>query len=141
MNWCIVTFQSLVFSDISNNLLGINDDLYATKNKTKGKTRRQNKQVKVPLLWLACSWMCMILFGFFLFVFILKRSGVSFPLVAGQSTDPYFFAALASILAPLILQIIIIKILKGIVLQHSTVEIAKDVGKDIAVTITDERRL
>ena len=79
----------------------------------------------------------MILFGFFLFVFILKRSGVAFPLVAGQSTDPYFFAALASILAPLILQIIIIQILRGIVLQHSTVEIAKDVGKDIAVTIAE----
>jgi uncharacterized membrane protein YgcG len=103
----------------------------------KRKTRHPIKQVKVPVLWLACSWICMILLGLFLFVFILNRSGVSFPLVAGQSTDPYFFAALASILAPLILQIVIVKILRGIIMKHSSAEIAKEVGKDVAITIAE----
>ncbi len=104
------------------------------KRKTR---RREEKRVKVPLVWLICSWACLILLGVCLFFFILKTYGVSFPIVAGQSTDPFFFAAVIGILFPLILQFFLIKILRGIVLKHSALEIAKEVGKDMAVSAVE----
>jgi hypothetical protein len=84
------------------------------------------KKVKVPRVWLVCSWACMILLGVYLFFFVLKKYGVSFPIDAGQNTDPFFFAAVLGILLPLILQVILIKVLQGIVLKRSALEIAKE---------------
>lgn len=76
----------------------------------------------------------MILLGVFLFNLILRKSGVSFPIAAGQSTDPFFFAAVFGILIPILLQVFVDKILKGIVLKRSFMEITKEVGRDIAAT-------
>jgi len=101
----------------------------------KRKKRREPEQyIKVPFVWLICSWFCMTIVGLFLFFFLLKRYGVSFPIAAGQNTDPYFFAGIVGILTPLIIQVFILKVFKGILLKHSALEIAREVGKDVAVT-------
>lgn len=107
----------------------------------KSKASLRPKQVKIPFLWLACSWLVMLLFGIFLFLFILKKSAVPLFPVAGQSTDPYFFAFLAAVLAPLILQLIILSILRGIAMKHTATQIAKEVGIAVAevaaITVVD----
>jgi len=58
----------------------------------------------------------------------LKRAA-SFPIAAGQSKDPFFLAAVFGILVPILLQVYFNKILKGIVLKRSAMEIAKEVLK------------
>lgn len=91
------------------------------------KNPRKKKNIPIPLLWLVCSWLCAFLFGVGLFFFILKKSGVSFPIAAGQSTDPFFFAFLTGVLAPVLLQVFVIMIMRGIVHKRSAAEIAKEV--------------
>lgn len=74
----------------------------------------------------------MILLGFSLFVFMLRKQGVSFSIVAGQNTDPYFFAGVFSILIPLFTGFFLEMIMVGIRAKKSALEITKDVGKDVA---------
>ncbi|OQX13790.1 MAG: hypothetical protein BWK76_15645 [Desulfobulbaceae bacterium A2] len=71
--------------------------------------------------------------GLALFFFMLRTSGVSFPLVAGQSTDPFFFAGVFAVIVTCLLQAIITQIFRGIVQKRTALDIAKEVGKDLAV--------
>ncbi|OQX19889.1 MAG: hypothetical protein BWK76_03075 [Desulfobulbaceae bacterium A2] len=99
------------------------------------KKQRAAARVKIPLTWLLSSWLCMIGLGLLIFLGILKKTGATLPLVAGQSTDPFFFAGVAALVIPLLLLVYITKILQGIAQRRTALEIAKDVGKDLAVAV------
>lgn len=98
-------------------------------------SKKQNRHNKLPLWWVVCSWLGMLMLGAGLFKLMLMKQGVSFPIAAGQSTDPYFFAFLVAVIAPLLLILLLFQVLKGIIQKRSALEIAKEVGKDIAVTV------
>lgn len=97
----------------------------------KGKGRK--KIIKIPLLWQFCTWLGMIPVMGGCFYVLLRVNNVSFPIQAGQDTTPYFFSAVFSLLAPLLLLYYVYVIMEGIVQKRSAMDIAKDVGKDIAL--------
>lgn len=101
------------------------------------KAKRKKGHVKLPLLWVAGAWLWMIILGIALFKFLLYKQGVSFPIAAGQSTDPYFFAGMAAVVVPFFLIVYVFKVMRGIIEKRSALEIAKDVGKDIAVAAAE----
>lgn len=103
----------------------------------KKQIRQKKKRIKVPVLWRICLWFCMILLVFTLFMFMLRKQGVSFPIAAGQSTDPYFFAGALSILIPLFLGFCLEVIMAGICAKKSASEITKDVTVMTAAAVLD----
>lgn len=101
----------------------------------KKKRNSNRKTVRVPLLWSICSAVALMPLCPFIFFFILRKSGASFPIAAGQSTDPFFFGGVFAIVIPLIIYVFFIdKVLRGIVMKRSSADIAKDVATDIAKT-------
>ncbi len=91
----------------------------------------------MPLLWQVGSWSFAVILGLFLFMYLFRKYVTSLPVADGKTTDPYFLAAVPSIVVPLILQFCVLKILRGIVMKRSALDIAEDVGRDIAITTAE----
>lgn len=101
------------------------------------KKNRKKAKAHLPFLWVAGAWLSMIILGVALFKFLLHKQGVSFPIAAGQSTDPYFFSGLAAVLVPFFLINYVFMVMRGIIQKRSAGEIAKGVGKDIAIAAAE----
>jgi hypothetical protein len=61
--------------------------------------KRKHKQLprkpRLPLSWRIVSLFSMVPIGLAVFFVVFRKSGGRFPLAAGDSTDPYFFGAIA----------------------------------------------
>ncbi len=100
-----------------------------TENK---KRRRSLDKVRLPFSWRIISILAMLPLACGIFMLIFRKSDGRFPLQAGDSTDPIFFASIFGILLPLLIYIFVVdKILKGIASKRSGGEIATEVAKDI----------
>ncbi|MBI5848012.1 MAG: hypothetical protein HZB31_08705 [Nitrospirae bacterium] len=99
---------------------------------TKKKQRRSFDKVRLPLSWRVSSILAMLPLGYEIFMLIFRKSGGKFPLAAGDSTDPIFFASVFSIVLPCFFYLFVVdKILRGIVARRAGSEIAIDVAKDL----------
>jgi hypothetical protein len=96
-------------------------------------TSSRNLPVKIPFWWWIIAWICIGLLGFVIFIAILRHYGVSFPMVAGQSTDPFFFATLAAVIIPVLLLCYIEKVFRSMAQKRSIGQIVKDIAKEMAV--------
>ena len=107
--------------------------------------QKKRTPVRLPLLWRFASWLCVLILAPVFFVAFVKMQKVPLFPVAGQSTDPYFFASMLTLVVSLLLLALIMYILTGIYRKQTAAEIAKELGRDIlhdgaeaaAVTLLD----